>query len=378
MWPKPIGAGGSHDPNYWAGRAQILLTNIPGADAIAMIPKATATPILTAPRLMALATGWTGLRRVRFLLQGGFHAERFGLVGEQESRLPVEHLVNLLVGFRAVVEPLPDIAHIPDDEGLDPRVIQGRNKPRRGFMRDITELIGELRELSALGADELLAASRAFVLGVDQVRQLGFELILVLALAAKHATIGDRAGVAIVGHREVNFPQINPGDLLPQGVHSDLGLDIRPNGFVLLALPANDHRFWCLPWPIEHERRRLFPIRQGEDAIPMPDRARFVFNAKEPLTASGRFGLGIGLPASAPRLQRGIERLNTGISGVGMEQRRRVPAHHAGGFQPETMMPNGTPEAGRMPACTSAHIRARAGPAEESGQSLPDGRDRPC
>lgn len=308
-----------------------------------MIAKATDTNVLPTSGLLTTPTGRTGLGCVGFILQDNHHASTFALVREQEARLAAYHLMNLLVGLRAIVESLPDVPHIANDYRLDTIAMECRNKSGRLLVLNIADLVIEFAKLFALALDKFPSALRAARFRVYLAGKFCFDLVLVLADRAQLAAIQDRAVLAIVGYGHVDFAQIHARRLVASRF-GYLFSRVRRYRFVLLTLPTNNQRARHGERPIQNQGRIAFAVGKNQLAITMPDSRVLVFNTKEPPAAARRICARVGLAPRPPRFERCEKGLHTGVGSVGVEVIGVKPSHHAGRFQPHALMPHRSPK----------------------------------
>jgi hypothetical protein len=127
--------------------------------------------------LALLGTHRTGFRGVLFFLQHDLHTQPFGFVGELMVHQLEGSLVGLLILHCAFVVVLTNISNIPDDDRLHALSIQCGNQMRRLFMFDVLNLVFEFLQLFFLRANESDDAPRPTLFAVDELRELGFELI---------------------------------------------------------------------------------------------------------------------------------------------------------------------------------------------------------
>ncbi len=243
----PHTRGGSHHPNYERDTEfpSILFPDVDGSNPIAMPHPATrlVRTMENAPPWLALTTMTayrTGARRVVFVLEHNAHPQSLSLVGELVANRAVRPLVDFLVVGGANIIVLPDIAHIPDHDGLDALFKQRRDKSGRALVFDILDLMFQFFELLLLGLDELLATAGAFFLAGNLALQLCDELIAVLPLRAQEPSIENVGVLPIMGDGHVDFPQVDARYLLPAWLHLRFLVIVRRNGLVLSPRPV-DH-----------------------------------------------------------------------------------------------------------------------------------------
>ena len=106
------------------------------ADAVSVEAEPTSwTDIDTAVRLVSMPAAGTLLRRIGFVLELNLHSQPFCLVGDHPANLARNHLVDALVGRRAIVHLLPQIPHIADDDRLHPACMEGGDQGGRLLCR---------------------------------------------------------------------------------------------------------------------------------------------------------------------------------------------------------------------------------------------------
>ena len=81
--------------------------------------------------------------------------------------------MQLLVRRRANIQVLPNIAHIANDQGLHSIMLESGNEPCGGFVLNILDLVCQFSQLLLFRGDQFLAPTRAFLLGIDLLLQLG-------------------------------------------------------------------------------------------------------------------------------------------------------------------------------------------------------------
>jgi hypothetical protein len=105
----------------------------------------TATTLVEAVfRFMPFAALWTGLRGIPLILQLNFHAQSFSFVREHLSSLSMQHLMDLLIRFFAIIDRFPNISDVANHNGLHPSIVEGGNKFCRLFVLNIFDLIIQL------------------------------------------------------------------------------------------------------------------------------------------------------------------------------------------------------------------------------------------
>ena len=159
--------GRCHSANYRA-EAQILSSDVDCSNSISVIlPLALFlcagedTP--TWRRLALVLTDWTGLGGVAFVLQFYHHAKSLGLVGDFVSNAPSRPLMDLLIGFSANINMLPEISNVAYDHGLHALLIQRGNKSRCLLVFDILDLVLDFPQLLLFGFDQLLSSTGPFL-----------------------------------------------------------------------------------------------------------------------------------------------------------------------------------------------------------------------
>ena len=119
---------------------------------------------------------------------------------------------------------------------------------------------------------------------------------------------------------------------------------VRRNGFVLDARPMDHHRLGQVPGPGQDQRGVATPVREPKMPILEDHRGALIFDPEVPFPLMGRFYVGIVLAALPPAFERGKERLDAGVGGMGVQRVRRVPAHQVFRTQPDALVPHRAPE----------------------------------
>ena len=78
--------------------------------------------------LALVLTDWTGLGGVAFVLQLHNHPQPFSFVGEFVAHTASRPLMDLLIGFSANINILPEISNVANCHGLHALSIQRGNK----------------------------------------------------------------------------------------------------------------------------------------------------------------------------------------------------------------------------------------------------------
>ena len=145
MRTEPQSNGRSHNANYGDfHQSQILFANIDGSDSIPM-KRETATAFVDAVfGFVPLATLGTGLRGIPLILNRHFHPQLLGLVSNHLASLPMQHLMDLLIRFFAIINRLPNISYVANHNGLHVSIFERGNPSSSLFVLDIFDLIVKL------------------------------------------------------------------------------------------------------------------------------------------------------------------------------------------------------------------------------------------
>ena len=151
MRTEPQSNGRSHNANYGDfHESQILFANIDCSYPISVEPKAAATPVVAVFGLVSFAALGAGLRCVPLILQLNFHALLLGFVGEHLPSLTMQHLMNFLIRFFAIINRRTKSADIANYNGLHSSIVESGNKFCRLFMLNIPNLVIQLCQLPFL------------------------------------------------------------------------------------------------------------------------------------------------------------------------------------------------------------------------------------
>ena len=180
-------------------------------------------------------------------------------------------LMELLIGFGAFIQTVPDRAHISNDQFLDALLVQRVDQIAGLLVLDLLDLMRELAQPFLLGAHQFPAP----VASLLAVGNLGIhprdELVAVLPLAAQQAPIEQVSALPIAGDRRMYLAQVDAravfsspffrGHLLfLWQTFPDL---VGRKGFILAPRPADDDGVRKSPFP-EQDQRGL-PPTVGED-----------------------------------------------------------------------------------------------------------------
>jgi hypothetical protein len=165
MRPKPYARGGCHRPDYVADPkfTTILVADVHGSHSIP-VPCPTAFRIGTMkhpPLWLAVAPMPAHRARfagVAFLLEHHLHAAALRLIRELVADRAKGPLMEFLVRFRANIQILPDLSHIPDHHPLHALLRQRGNQPGGLLVLDLLDLMGQSLQLPSLRGDQLFAS----------------------------------------------------------------------------------------------------------------------------------------------------------------------------------------------------------------------------
>jgi hypothetical protein len=116
---------------------------------------------------MSASAGRARLRRVGFTDALHGHSVQSRLVLDHVYELAVGPLVEPLVRFRSVVDPLSDSCQIAHYNRSDPSLVEGLDQPRGLLVQGILDLVADLTQLSVLGANQTLPSPAAAYFPVD-------------------------------------------------------------------------------------------------------------------------------------------------------------------------------------------------------------------
>ena len=106
--------------------------------------------------------------------------------------------MELLSILGADIQILPDRAYIPYDQRLHPVSVEGGNQSARRLVLDLFDLIFEFLELFLLGSDQFFTTTRAFLLRIDLLIELCYELVAILPLRPQETPIEEIGLLAIM------------------------------------------------------------------------------------------------------------------------------------------------------------------------------------
>ena len=155
----PHSGGRSHLASYSErsvlrfGLPEILLSYIDCTYKVSVSLKTTPADVLSAVRFMPAFAGRARLRRVGFpdALHG--HSAKSRLVLNHVGELPVGPLVEPLVRLASIVQTVPDSSQVAHYNCSDPSLVEGLYQPRGLLMKEILDLVSDLRQLPVLGTD---------------------------------------------------------------------------------------------------------------------------------------------------------------------------------------------------------------------------------
>ena len=166
MRPKPYARGRCHIANY-VGETEfptILVPDIHGSHSIPMSRPATCGVGAMKDASLGFAfapmpTHRAGFAGMVFFLQHHLHSQSHGFIGELVSDGTKGPLMQFLIGGRATIQFVPNIAHIADGQELHALLIQRGNQSGRLLVFDILDLVFDLVELPLLRGKQLFATS---------------------------------------------------------------------------------------------------------------------------------------------------------------------------------------------------------------------------
>jgi hypothetical protein len=162
---------------------------------------------------MSASAGRARLRRVGFTDALHGHSVQSRLVLDHVYELAVGPLVEPLVRFRSVVDPLSDSCQIAHYNRSDPSLVEGLDQPRGLLVQEILDLVSDLAQLSVLGANQTLPSPTAALFAGNLLRKPSRGLILLTTQTSKLSAVDGPSLVFGVDSSKVNLPDVDTRDL---------------------------------------------------------------------------------------------------------------------------------------------------------------------
>jgi hypothetical protein len=148
---------------------------------------------------------------------------------------------------------LPDSAHIAYHNRLHAIRVKRGDQSGCALVLDILDLVFDLLQLPLLGGNQLFTTAGAFLPpAIDVAIQFGLEFVAILHFGAQQSPIENVGSLAIVGHSQMDFSQIDARNAAHRKWGRGTRLSIGGNGFVLRARPVNDYGLRQSPGPVEN------------------------------------------------------------------------------------------------------------------------------